>query len=669
MIAGINGTCKDIDIPESTDSKNNASYSSQIEPHTERIMTQESSLNTFPMHSSCRDNWHGAAEKHQGYTHSVSDPPFDPPYANVQHWISTPIPPSPRRPPVSWEPWNEWALQRSHPQSQPGDIVSDGGLFQSSHPDVRVIEEDLFQKSQPDGPVNEYHLFQPLASQEYDLNGDEVGSVQHWIEQLDKFVVADQPDSPQDVVADEGFNQESELATASRPSSPGSWSIGRTMASVITEPSSLGTKTGLLAKSSRENAKAMRHKGSCFRCFLMRRRCVLDEQSASDGICESCRKLRNINRTRGLPCSEIGLDQRGIFMLPEALVLPLKASQVRDFVKDSVQGIVPNSSIRLALTIGFGEPLRLNAVEVVPRGRGATHMLGYSMSSTGQAIALRLESPPIMPVLADRLAIRRHINCWLDTIITEEDSELPEHCFPGAHELWQKEILTIICQYHREHLPHLERVGEGAYQTLRWALKLTVLNHIMCHPFVVPDDEVEALYRQLRYHHPASSLRWICPRLANRIVKHILLPMLKHTIDRVLGGLQKMLRTRGADSSRWDQAFCVVFLCLIFVGKTQVSLVEHALTKLSNNDNSFTIIDAKFQTTQMEAEVSTHLIGMFHHRFGTMKRGSAEGKVYNPFSRNPRSRQEVESRLTESVRSATNTYGIQFAYGWRLQMC
>jgi hypothetical protein len=191
-------------------------------------------------------------------------------------------------------------------------------------------------------------------------------------------------------------------------------------------------------------------------------------------------------------------------------------------------------------------------------------------------------------------------------------------------------------------------------------LKLTMLNHIMCHPFIVPDDEVEALYHQLRYYRIAPSAEWICPRLTNKIIKHMLVPMLKRTIDRVLGGLQKMLRTRGADSSRWDQAFCVVFLSLIVVSKTQASLVERAMVGSLNNDDSFTLDAATTEATEMDAELSTHLIGMFHHRFGTTKKGNGKGKVYNPISRNPRSRPEVASKLAESVRLATDTYGMQF---------
>jgi hypothetical protein len=253
-------------------------------------------------------------------------------------------------------------------------------------------------------------------------------------------------------------------------------------------------------------------------------------------------------------------------------------------------------------------------------------MLGITTSRSGQTTFLELESPPIMPLLIDRAAIERSVNHWLDAIIKEEDSELPKYCFPEDHELWQRRILTLICRYHWEHLPHLEMEGHDPYEIVQWALKLIVLNHIMVHPFVVPDNEVGALAHQLKYYRLTQSTEWICPRLANKIIKHTLVPILKRTIDKVLGGLQKMLRKRGDDSSRWDQAFCVVFLCLIVVSKTQASLVGRAAIGLWNDDNSFTLDAALSEIAEIEAELSTHLIRMFHCRFGTTEKGQSEKK-------------------------------------------
>jgi len=66
------------------------------------------------------------------------------------------------------------------------------------------------------------------------------------------------------------------------------------------------------------------------------------------------------------------------------------------------------------------------------------------------------------------------------------------------------------------------------YQTLRWSLMLLILNHLMRHDLVIPEEMVDELLGQLRgqhqvYHEPGEQLS---PRLVNKIVKHTFLPML-----------------------------------------------------------------------------------------------------------------------------------------------
>lgn len=443
---------------------------------------------------------------------------------------------------------------------------------------------------------------------------------------------------------------------------------GDPSASVSTSPtnsadtviSRIGKRKGPLSEPSRLNAKKMRKEVACFRCFIMREKCELDEESGHDGICVRCRELENNLRTWDLLCSREGLDQRGKFLVPTILVLQLEASHVRAFVKEHVQYLVPGSCIKLSLTMGFGEPLRINAVEVFPRGQEAARMLGFRPSETGSTTTTSLDSPPIIPSLTDRVAIDQHINHWLDTLIREPDSELPDYCFPEAHEQWEREMLSIICQYYQALDPDLETQGGSPYHTLALALRLTVLNYIMGHPFVVPDDEVEALTRQLQYHQPDVQADWICPRLANKIIKSMLLGMLKETINQVLDGLQKMLRRNASkeeDRKLWDPAFCIVFLCLIVVGKTQASLLERVEIGSANHDGPFLLHHAISTIEEMEKELSMHLIGMFHHKFGTARKANGKGKPFNPLARAPSDREQDATRLPALILEATGNYG------------
>jgi hypothetical protein len=89
-------------------------------------------------------------------------------------------------------------------------------------------------------------------------------------------------------------------------------------------------------------------------------------------------------------------------------------------------------------------------------------------------------------------------------------------------------------------------------------------------------------------------------------------------------------------------------------GKTQASLIERA--EVGKTDSSFSIESAKVGICKVEDELSTHLITMFHQRFGTRKKGNGRGKAFNPLVRHPASQPlGFVSRLAELVRSTSGT--------------
>lgn len=395
---------------------------------------KEGSLRVPATRASRLYEWRSIATEHLDETNSNSSRPDDSQDrdfvvlegdqpATSQRTQTTP----PARVHPVWEPWSEMPLYYRE-QSYPCDIIEEGPSFQ-----------------------------QPLS---YKLNIEEwTEGVHQFTEQLDELLVAVQHHSQPPSTSNDYPYQESELSNDSQPSSSNSFSIGSSMASAIDPTPRIGRRRGPLSEDVPENARILRGKDSCFRCFLMKEGCILDELGVRDGICKRCRTLLNNYRTWNLTCTRIGLDRRGKFMVPKVLILQLTAPQVNAFIKDNVELVVPNSSVKLSLTMGFGEPLLLNATEVVPRGQGSTCMLNFGLSDSGLSTRKVLDSPPILPFLNDRHAIERHINHWLDSMIRESNTELPEHCFPEDNEQWQKEMLAIICQYHQRYPPnwrHLE---------------------------------------------------------------------------------------------------------------------------------------------------------------------------------------------------------------------
>jgi hypothetical protein len=326
--------------------------------------------------------------------------------------------------------------------------------------------------------------------------------------------------------------------------------------------------------------------------------------------------------------------------LAVALVSHLSVRQVRAFL---VQHIPEFSHVfQLRLSVGFGEPWKFWAVELDPRTDELYNMLGFERGvvterrqiplAEQQCISpVRMTSPPIVPIWVDPLLMHISIDCWLDGMIGNPEAGWQFHTFPDPSHEWQLKILDIICQHYRAYKPDHDRLSTTSYQTLRWALKLTVLSYIMGHAFLVPEEDTPTLFRNLKDRHfkdgPSEGL--VCPRAANKYVKMMILPMMRLAAQRTVSGLHDILQAQGADVMIWDIAFAVVFLCLVVIGSTQLSLFERAFVCVAKNDPSFSRRDATLETEAMDRELVVHIIGMFHDKFRTT--GNSGG--FNPLSR------------------------------------
>lgn len=437
------------------------------------------------------------------------------------------------------------------------------------------------------------------------------------------------------------------------PGSPSSGSPASSTNGVTYLP---GRRKGPLSPSGRQNARKMRKKGSCFRCVVMREKCVIDE-SKDDGICERCRGILNDRRTWNLPCSQLKLRDRLRFMLPDFLTSHLRACKVREYIEANTNGSVNGSAFKLEIEIGFDTPLVLDAVEFHPRGQEKPAMRGFQLTTTGSSTSVILYSPPIIPVLLSKCAIWLHIRNWVQSIISGDVSDFPEQCFPEFHEQWQRDILREIWAYSQTCISKSETQEGRAFYALRRALELVVLNHIMCHAFTVPEDKVESLCGQLRNYRPTGPLEWVCPRVVNKVIKSYCLPMLKEVNLAVLEDLHDILRSTTLKEALWDQAFSIVFLCLITIGKNQVAVLERAEACEANGDDSLTLDDAVNSIEEMEIELAKHLIEMFHHRFSTRKKGNGNGKPFNPLAADPPGPSLKMTSLMEVIRNATERHG------------
>jgi hypothetical protein len=311
----------------------------------------------------------------------------------------------------------------------------------------------------------------------------------------------------------------------------------------------------------------------------------------------------------------------------------------------------------LNLSIGFGEPWRFWAVELIPGTHELHETFGFHRDSAVEqegALPFRLTNPPIVPLWVNPLMMQVYIDCWLDRMITDPQAGWQYHWFPDPSQIWQLRILERICELHHQNEGLQDRAGILAYETLRWALKLSVLSYVMGHAFLVLEDNIGLLFRYLENPHfkKQASQGLVCPRPANKFVKMMVFPVLRLATEKTLGGLHELLRAAVPHAMIWDQTFGVVFLCLMVISSTQRSLFQLAVACAEDNDLSFGRERADFEARTMDSELVIHIIGMFHDKFRT----SSKSKAFNPLGGSYRAGQAPFSPFARYVKAVTDTY-------------
>ena len=314
-------------------------------------------------------------------------------------------------------------------------------------------------------------------------------------------------------------------------------------------------------------------------------------------------------------------------------------------------------SFLLSLSPGFGEPWTFRAVELVPGTHELDQTFGFYRHADVEpesGSAILLTNPPVVPLWIDPLLMQINVDCWLDRMIRNPNAGWQRHWFFDPSQIWQLSILKAICQHYQHHQPAHDRVMTTLFQTLECALKSTVLNYLMGHAFLVPEDNVDHLFQHLnnasfKGRHPKGL---VCPRAANKFVKMMVLPLMRLATEKTLSGLHDLFRTQAARETIWDDLFAIVFLCLIIAGSTQRSLFQRAVVCNGKKDSSFSREDAVVEAHVMDYELVVHIIGMFHDKFRTTRKS----RSFNPLREANSVGQPSFSEFAAHVRMTTDIY-------------
>lgn len=339
--------------------------------------------------------------------------------------------------------------------------------------------------------------------------------------------------------------------------------------------------------------------------------------------CTRCVTVSGRARSWKLPCTRQWLNERGEHLLPNVLTSQLEIKNVDDFINNKTFFKWEGSRMKVPLTIGFGQPLVLDAVEVTLIGQDLISMHGFAPG----LCAFSMQSPPIVPCWpVDVDAIYTRAKTWMSEVLSTGGSEYPENCFPQPHPSRHRDILALIHQ-HYETSPN---IGIDDSCVVTSALRLSVATYVMGHALTVPQHLVSNLFSELRNPDFRSPIHSdsddeddpVCPRAVNKVVKSIILRLTRHLVIKTFAQLHAQLGPKLCPSASFEAAFAASFLLLTALGQIQASLYERAVAGARQNppDMSFGMDDARREIHKMENELGRYIVYLFLYRYNPKKK-------------------------------------------------
>lgn len=368
-----------------------------------------------------------------------------------------------------------------------------------------------------------------------------------------------------------------------------------------------GRRQGPLSTESRLNANDVRKERSCLRCFVYKETC-----DTSKDICQNCSNKQA--RTWKLGCVRPRLMFRTSYLLPEVLASRLERRYVDSFIQHKGWTCRDKPRFAIPLDIGLGPPLVVPVREFLPIGdlnRPAYLPIENGTASTAIPITM-YDLPVVISCDKEEEAanhIRHSLLKWFQqTIDCTHESDWAWHWFNKGSDGFAGSVMKVICEYFQADIVK--------HRILKEALALSFFNYIFIYSFNVPDEHVPILQQRLETRIPPRA-EYISPSIINLYIKMLMLPPLRDVVKRTLKGLELLLLDQqNGRTWRRDLIFCVSFIVIAYLGRTQVSVLQFAHQPAQDSSKVLTHQAATAQVLEMETEVAD-LVIKYHHQFLT----------------------------------------------------
>ena len=268
----------------------------------------------------------------------------------------------------------------------------------------------------------------------------------------------------------------------------------------------------------------------------------------------------------------------------------------------------------IPLDIGLGPPLHVPVREFLPIGDlNRPAYLPVDNGSQSTAVPIFMYDLPVVISCDKEEDAANHIRATLlewfqQTINCTHEGDWAWHWFNKRSDAFAGNVMKLICEYFKGTIQQ--------HKILRDALALSFFNYIFIYSFNVPDDHVEKLQQHIEAQIP-NDAEYISPSIINLYVKMLMLPALRDIVKRTLKGLEVLLLDQqNARQWRRDLIFCVSFIVIAYLGRTQVSVLQFANQPTRDSATVLTHQAATQQVLEMEHEVAD-LIIKYHEQFLT----------------------------------------------------
>jgi len=369
--------------------------------------------------------------------------------------------------------------------------------------------------------------------------------------------------------------------------------------------------------------------------------------------CQRCEAKEN--RKWNLPCIRMHSDAEaymtcllpGEMMSPSANALAdeteevlrhrLNREEVNKYIERSMYFYNPSPSFTIPLRMRhFHHPLKVKVKEYYPIDTELSIRPAFQTvrDPRGNRTGLvNTWNPPITLYLKDGdrevEKIRCHIRGWFHQVFQEKDNPYPWPwaCLDDDEEDWQAEMVVLMHQYYQEHIPQ--------HHALKVALSLLFFNHLLIQTFYVPPDAIHHLQSHLEAEppRPVDGVVCVVPATVNRFLKMIVLPVAleaaRKSLERLHDLLLKIAIDGNGSMARNDLAFCLAFLILIFLGRTQSAVLQLSTLDPADTGVDFSFDEARTLITEMEEKLGKYVI--LFHDYGWKKRSKPSSSPTEDF--------------------------------------